>query len=98
MQACIKILSVVRHPLVTRKYYTSRYTQTGAAVTSGHYQGQPQYQVHQPQQQYIVDPTGIMVGGINVSETSTIASNPAAAPYNNSHILRYTHQPTPNRR
>ena len=83
--------------MLTIQLYSFRYTQTGAPVSSGHYQGQPQYQVHQPQQ-YIVDQTGLMVGGINVSETSTMVTNPAAAPYQNSHIMRYTHQATPNRR
>ena len=78
--------------------FNFRYTQTGPLVASGHYQGQPQYQVHQPQQQYIVDQSGSMVGGMNVSESSAMVCNPATAAYNNSHILRYTHQATPNRR
>ena len=89
-------LQVIYHNAVF--YFKYRYTQTGAPITSGHYQGQPQYQVHQPQQQYIVDQTGSLVGGMNVSETSAMVRNPATVAYNNSHILRYTHQATPNRR
>ena len=66
-------------------------------MTSGHYQGQPQYQI-QPQQQYIVDQTGAIVAGMNVSEPSAMICNPGTVAYNNSHVVRYTHQATPNRR
>jgi hypothetical protein len=79
--------------------FNFRYTQNAPQlVAPGHYQGQPQYQVHPPQQQFIVDQSGSMVGGMNVSESSAMVCNPAQAAYNNSHILRYTHQATPNRR
>ena len=76
-----------------------RYTQASASVTSsGRYPAQPQYQIHQPQQQYLVDQTGTAVGGMNVSETSAMVCNPATVAYNSSHMHRYAHQATPNRR
>ena len=74
-----------------------RYTQTGVTAATAHYQGQSQYPPNQPQQ-YLVDQTGSIVGGMNVSESSSIVCNPAATGYNTTHLIRYGHQTTPNRR
>ena len=80
---------------MTTSYY--RYTETGAPVIpSGHYPAQPQFQIHQPQQQYFVDQTGAIIGGMNVSETSAMVYDPATVAYNDSNIHRYAHQDTPN--
>ena len=75
-----------------------RYTQTGVTAATAHYQTQSQYTTHQPPQQYLVDQTGSIVGGMNVSESSSIVCNPAATGYNTTHLIRYGHQTTPNRR
>ena len=74
-----------------------RYTQTGAGTpASAHYPGQPQvYQPHQ--QQYLIDQAAAE-RGMNVTETSTMVCNPVTVAYNQSHMHRYAHQATPNRR